>query len=296
MTGYAHTLLASPGGEAAIAVEIRSVNSRFLDLSFRLPEEWRGLEAGLRDLLTAGLRRGKVELRVHARAQVQAPAVELSEAVLQGLQRWQSDVRRWLPEAASLSVHEALQWCRPSGAAETSWDDALVMRAAAEGLSALQASRQREGDKLRAALLERTARLRALTAEAEPIVPAIVQRQQARFLERWQDALRTADAASAGTGIDPAAARERALQEATALALRIDVAEELSRLSAHLDEVDRLLAQGGEIGKRLDFLSQELHREANTLGSKSAALELSTLSMEMKVLIEQMREQVQNIE
>ena len=122
----------------------------------------------------------------------------------------------------------------------------------------------------------------------------MVQRQQARFLQRWQEALASAE------GIAPAvpaqALQERALQEAATYAIRIDVAEELSRLGAHLDEIERLLGQGGELGKRLDFLIQELHREANTLGSKSAALELTGISVEMKVLIEQMREQVQNIE
>jgi uncharacterized protein YicC (UPF0701 family) len=140
--------------------------------------------------------------------------------------------------------------------------------------------------------------LRVLAAQAEPLVPAVVAKQQARFLQRWQEALASADgvAGAAGGGIPPQALQERALQEAATYAIRIDVAEELSRLVAHLDEIERLLAQGGELGKRLDFLIQELHREANTLGSKSAALELTGISVEMKVLIEQMREQVQNIE
>jgi uncharacterized protein (TIGR00255 family) len=281
----------------AVTVEIRSVNSRFLDLGFKLPEELRGLEAGLRDLLSAGLRRGKVELRVLTRAATESMSPEVADSALQQLAALQDEVRRRLPQAAPLSVHEALQWCRQHGAASPTVSDALVMTTAAEGLKELQASRQREGDKLKAVLLERTGRLRALAAEAEPLVPAVVERQQARFLSRWQEALRsTTSGAATGPAVDEAAARDRALQEATALAIRIDVAEELARLIAHLDEIERLLDQGGELGKRLDFLTQELHREANTLGSKSAALELSTLSMEMKVLIEQMREQVQNIE
>jgi uncharacterized protein (TIGR00255 family) len=141
--------------------------------------------------------------------------------------------------------------------------------------------------------MERVQRLRELAGQAEPLVPQVVQRQQQRFLERWREALATA---GAGTSVSAEAQAERALAEAAAYAIRIDVAEELSRLKAHLDEIERLLDKGGELGKRLDFLIQELHREANTLGSKSAALELTAVSVEMKVAIEQMREQVQNIE
>ena len=142
-------------------------------------------------------------------------------------------------------------------------------------------------------LLERIERLRQLAKQAEPLVPQVVERQQQRFLERWRQAL---EAAGAAQSVSAEALQERALNEAAAYALRIDVAEELGRLEAHLDEIERLLRAGGEIGKRLDFLIQELHREANTLGSKSSALELTQISVEMKVLIEQMREQVQNIE
>jgi uncharacterized protein (TIGR00255 family) len=119
----------------------------------------------------------------------------------------------------------------------------------------------------------------------------LVEQQRQRFLERWKEAMALGD-----DSIAPQAAQERALSEATAFAIRIDVAEELTRLDSHLEEIERLIRKGGEIGKRLDFLIQELHREANTMGSKSAALELTRVSVDMKVLIEQMREQVQNIE
>jgi uncharacterized protein (TIGR00255 family) len=148
-------------------------------------------------------------------------------------------------------------------------------------------------------LSERIATLRALAAQAAPLVPAVVQKQQQRFMERWSEALNAAGAsgaASAAGAVSAEAARDRALNEAAAFAIRIDVAEELSRLVSHLDEIERLLKKGGEVGKRLDFLIQELHREANTLGSKSSALELTGISVDMKVNIEQMREQVQNIE
>ena len=153
------------------------------------------------------------------------------------------------------------------------------------------AARQREGARLAAMLLERTGQLRGLAAQATPLVPQLVAQQRQRFLERWTEALGLGD-----NKIAPEAAQDRALTEATAFALRIDVAEEITRVDSHLDEIERLIKAGGEIGKRLDFLIQELHREANTMGSKSAALELTHISVDMKVLIEQMREQVQNIE
>ena len=153
------------------------------------------------------------------------------------------------------------------------------------------AARAREGERLAQLIRERVAQLRGLAASAEPLVPEAVQAQKQRFLARWQEAL------SAGAGqVAPEAAQDRALAEATAFAIRIDVAEELGRLTAHLDEIESVLKKGGEAGKRLDFLIQELHREANTLGSKAAAMELTRISVDMKVLIEQMREQVQNIE
>ena len=141
--------------------------------------------------------------------------------------------------------------------------------------------------------MERVTRLRELAALAEPLVPATVKRQQQKFLERWQEAL---EATHAAQTIPLEALQERAINEAAAYAIRIDVAEELARLRAHLDEIARLLKAGGEVGKRLDFLIQELLREANTLGSKASSLELTTISVEMKVAIEQVREQVQNLE
>ena len=160
-------------------------------------------------------------------------------------------------------------------------------------MARLREARAREGERLVAILMERVEALRALAAQAAPLVPQVVERQRQRFLERWNEALA---AAGASQGVPAEALAERAMSEAAAFAIRIDVAEELGRLQSHLDEIARLLRQGGELGKRLDFLIQELHREANTLGSKSAALELTRISVEMKVAIEQMREQVQNIE
>ncbi|WP_399684493.1 YicC/YloC family endoribonuclease, partial [Xenophilus sp.] len=269
-----------------LGVEIRSVNSRYLDLSFKLAEDLRQHEPALRELLTRRLKRGKVEVR----AAVDLPSAGLAEPsarLLQRLNGLQDAVRAWLPEARGLSVADVLRMATGDTAAPTTagFDvPAIVGRVVDD----LVAARAREGERLAAMLRERLAALRRLAGQAAPIVPQLVEQQRTRFLQRWQEAMGLAG------GTAPEAAQERALAEATAFAIRIDVAEELTRLTAHLDEIEALLDKGGEIGKRLDFLIQELHREANTLGSKSATLELTRVGVDMKVLIEQMREQVQN--
>ncbi|MFO1226645.1 YicC/YloC family endoribonuclease [Roseateles sp.] len=300
MTGYANVVASPPNGEAdsssarpsSISVEMRAVNGRFLDLSMRIPEELRSLEPLVRDLVSAQCRRGKIEVRINTQRESEAAWPQPQAEVLQRLAGLEATVRAALPQAQALSVHEALQWCR-TGSQSAGELDGVALGAVKSCLTGLMEARAREGEKLVAILLERVQRLQELAAEAEPLIPAVIQRQQQRFLERWNEAL---TAASAQANVTQQALQERALNEAAAFAIRIDVAEELSRLRAHLDEVKRLLAKGGELGKRLDFLIQELHREANTLGSKSAALELTNVSVEMKVAIEQMREQVQNIE
>ena len=281
----------SPPSGAVVNAEVRSVNGRFLDLSLKLPEEMRGLEPALRELVAAAVKRGKVELRLaSARESAGAVAMPGTEALMT-LARVESMVQGWLPKAAALTVHEVLQWCTKATPNEAIDEPAL--QAARLALAGLRNAREREGARLAAVLVERLQYLRALAKKAEPLLPAVVQRQRERFLERWNEALAASGAASS---VPSQALQERALNEAAAFAIRIDVAEELARLASHLDEIERLLKAGGEVGKRLDFLIQELHREANTLGSKSAALELTAISVDMKVAIEQMREQVQNLE
>lgn len=299
MTGYANSVAQPPKaddgngmGQTAVSVELRSVNGRFLDLSMRMPEELRGLEPQLRELVTARFKRGKIELRINTQREADGGWPQPQPEQLNRLASLDAKVRTWLPDAQPLSVHEALNWCK-NGAAAPAQLDAATLEAAKASVAGLAEAREREGEKLVTILNERIARLRELASEAEPLLPAVVARQQQRFLERWQEALAATGAASS---VPQEALQERALNEAAAFAIRIDVAEELGRLRAHLEELSRLLKKGGELGKRLDFLIQELHREANTLGSKSAALELTNISVEMKVAIEQMREQVQNIE
>lgn len=279
-----------PGSHFRLGVEIRSVNSRFLDLAFRLPDELRQAEPALRDLLTTRLKRGKVELRVSLDSSSASTLRAPSTATLQRLGCLEDNIKSWLPQAAALSVADVLRIATYEDKKPHDHNEQLL-KLAQRAMKELLDAREREGARLSLMLKDRVIQLRALSALAVPLVPKLVEQQKARFLERWSEALALPDSKAL-----PEAAQDRALAEATAFAMRIDVAEEITRLASHLDEIDRLLASGGELGKRLDFLIQELHREANTLGSKSASLELTRISVDMKVLIEQIREQVQNIE
>ena len=307
MTGYA-SLQSTPSTASAdhsetppspwrLSLEVRSVNSRFLDLHFRLPDELRPYENTLREQLQKQLRRGKVELRASLERtgslpdQLQVPGVLL----LQKLASAQDTIRTWLPDAAPLSVADVLRLSPPSQPALLPEAELRpwIQQAADQLLNQLREARETEGRQLADSLLQRVQQLRALSAEAEPLIPQVVEAQRQRFLDKWKDALQ---AGSSSGNVSRDAAQDRALAEAAAFSLRIDVAEELTRLQSHLDTIEDLLKKGGELGKRLDFLIQELHRAANTLGSKSASSDTSRIAMDMKVLVEQMREQVQNIE
>lgn len=300
MTGYASAQRtvdaqtdpkgSAPAAAAQLGLEIRCVNSRFLDLALRLPEDLRQLEPALRDAVGAQLKRGKVELRVSLESAHAGGVAEPSEALLKRLVQVQARTTKWLPQATPLSVADVVRIAANEQSGHRDWS-ADVRNLAQEVLAALAQARAREGARLCEMLHNRVQDLRALAAQAEPLVPQLVEQQRRRFLERWKEAMALGDG-----GVVPEAAQDRALAEATAFAIRIDVAEEITRLNSHLEEIARLLSRGGEVGKRLEFLIQELHREANTLGSKSAALELTRIAVDMKVLIEQMREQVQNIE
>jgi uncharacterized protein (TIGR00255 family) len=296
MTGYATAQSGSPspgsseGAQPALGLEIRSVNSRFLDLSFKLQDDLRGTEPALRELLGGRLKRGKVEVRAWIEGRSDGPLRVPSAADLQKVVGLQDSVQAWCPKAAPLSVAEVLQLTSRQQSLPGGLHEQLLAQAQT-ALDGLVDARQREGKRLAAMLQDRLQQLRQLAQEAQPLIPQLVAQQRQRFLDRWNEAL-----GGAGTTLNAESAQDRALTEATAFAIRIDVAEELTRLDSHLIEIERLLKKGGEIGKRLDFLIQELHREANTLGSKSSSLELTRISVDMKVLIEQMREQVQNIE
>ena len=301
MTGYASAATEMAMGtsqEIQLSVEIRSVNSRFLDISFRLPDELRQAEPALRALITSNIKRGKVEVRAALENILQNLPMKPSIAMLEQLQTIQKDIQLTLKDARGLSVADVMRLSDSQGnsienSAETTTS---LLNVTQTVVIDLLASREREGARLAQMLQSHLVQLRVLASQAGPLIPILVAQQRSKFMDRWNEAL-TMDMGK--TESKPEAnqmAMDRALNEATAFAIRIDVAEELTRLASHLDEIERLLNKGGETGKRLDFLIQELHREANTLGAKSSVLELTRISVEMKVLIEQMREQVQNIE
>ena len=300
MTGYASVQSSTPSEEAnnqgsattsvRFGLEIRSVNSRFLDLSFRLPDELRHTEPALREHITQHIKRGKVEVRAVYNSSQDTDLADPSIGTLQKLLSLQNKIQSWLPGARDLSVSDVIKLASHEKSG-TGLNEADLMPLVTQAVKALKDARAREGARLADMLQDRLGQLRNLASQAAPLLPQLVEQQRQRFIDRWNEAM----ALSEGT-VSSDVAKDRALTEATAFAIRIDVAEELTRLASHLDEISRLVKKGGDIGKRLDFLIQELHREANTLGSKSAALELTNISVEMKVLIEQMREQVQNIE
>ena len=284
MTGFAALAADLPGG--SLGVELRSVNHRYLDVQLRLPDELRTLDGALRELLGSELKRGKVECRIalnHAAPGATTIAVD-AERVAR-LRDAAAEVARHAPASAPLTVADILRW--PGVLIEPSLPpDLLAERALGlvrQALSELAASRAREGEKLKAMLEERCRAIEEQIARVKPRIPAIHDAYVEKLGARLKEA-----------GLDPDA--ERLKQELALFATKIDVAEEVSRLAAHVSEVRRVLAAGGSSGKRLDFLMQELNREANTLGSKSVDAELSQAALEIKVLIEQMREQVQNIE
>jgi len=285
MTGFAvqHREL----GRVSLHIELRSVNSRFLDLAFRLGDDVRLAEPALREMLTARLSRGKVECRLYLQKNDAASAAEMSlnGALLQQLKAAQTQAQVVFPQAKALSVSELLRWPGMMADDSVGFDELMpvIREMASAAIDEFLASRQREGAKLASIINERVEGMRALAQRAAPQMPALVEAYQVKLTERLREAVATLD-------------EDRIRQEVALFAQRIDVDEELDRLRTHLDEVDRILKKGGISGKRLDFLMQELNREANTLASKSAATDVTAVAMEMKVLIEQMREQVQNIE
>ncbi|MBD5801910.1 hypothetical protein AZOA_13350 [Azoarcus sp. Aa7] len=284
MTGFA--VQTRDLGRVSIHLELRSVNSRYLDLFFRIGDELRQAEPGIRELISARLTRGKVECRLNLQTNGAAPrSLALNAALLDQLSDAEARVRDRMPSAAHLSVAEVLRWPGMLADDSVGFDELqpAVLELARAALDELVATRRREGDKLAAMIRERLDRMRELVAQAQPRVPELVAEYQDKLTTRLREAVASLD-------------EDRIRQEVALFAQRIDVAEELSRLTAHIDEVQRILKAGGAAGKRLDFLMQELNREANTLASKSAATEVTGIAMEMKVLIEQMREQVQNIE
>jgi uncharacterized protein (TIGR00255 family) len=304
MTGFAVATRDTAGG--TLTLEMRSVNSRFLDLQFRMNDELRSAEPVLREAIMARLGRGKVEVRLSFGRKAAAGSDTINAELLDRLVSLQEHVLARLPHAAPLSVNELLRW--PGMMEEAGFSQealqAEIAALAGEVLDAFIETRRREGVALETMLLSRVAQMEEIVARITPLVPQAVSQFQQKATERMQEALGIAlgndsgndNSAQAAPILSRQEAIERIRQEVTLYGIRVDIAEELTRLATHLAETRHILKKGGAVGKRLDFMMQELNREANTVGSKAALKELSDASMAMKLAIEQMREQVQNLE
>jgi uncharacterized protein (TIGR00255 family) len=236
--------------------------------------------------LSARIARGKVECRAYLQAQNSAPRdAAPNTAVIARLSQLQAGVLAAVPGARPLSVHDILRWpgvlAEETVSPETLQNESLAL--IRQLLDEFSATREREGDKLAGVLREISARMRAWVAQAAPLLPQAIADYQERLSAKLREAVANLD-------------EDRIRQEVGVFAAKVDVAEELARLNTHLDELERVLKKGGAVGKRLDFLMQELNREANTLASKSVSTEITAIALDLKLAIEQMREQVQNLE
>jgi uncharacterized protein (TIGR00255 family) len=296
MTGYA--VASSESAAGTLTIEIKSVNSRFLDLQFRINDDLRTLEPDLRTAIMAAISRGKVEVRLSfGRKTAGAGTQALNEPLLAELARLQNEIGKHFVSAPTMTVAELLRWPGVLEEAHIGQESlqADVSALTSRTVAAFVESRRREGAALEAMLVSRIDAMDEIVRRITPLIPQVVAQFQQKAVERMQDALGLACQGS-NAASSRQDAMERIRQEVILYGIRIDVSEELSRLSAHLTETRHILKKGGQVGKRLDFMMQELNREANTLGAKAAVKELADASMELKLLIEQMREQVQNLE
>ena len=279
MTGYFAADGMTPAG--TVTVECRSVNSRFLDLTLRLDDTLRFAEPAIRERLQKRLTRGKVEVRMSLSADESALPAQINESALKRLLELQSAVLRHSPEAAELSVSEIelLQ---------------AVLAVLDKTLDGFIAAREREGAALAKVINGYMDKMTSVVEEVRAAIPQILAQLQAKLAARLEDVL-SQTLTQQGT-LTKEEITERIRQEVTLYAMRMDVDEEMNRLTTHIAEVRRLLAAGGAVGRKLDFMAQEMNREANTLGSKAAAIEMTQASLSLKITIDQMREQIQNLE
>ncbi|MEO8418280.1 MAG: YicC/YloC family endoribonuclease [Methylophilaceae bacterium] len=284
MTGFAAVERETASG--ILIIELRSVNHRYLELQLKLDDNVRSFEPLVRELVAAKLGRGKVECRMSLMQRPsQARQAHLDNAVLQQLVQMAATVQQYFPQSTPLGVADILRWpgVLMSDSANHEALAGEIQASLTQALQDMADSRSREGAKLKALILERLAEMEQQIAQVKPLLPLQIKAYQERLTAKFREAMTNVDA-------------ERMGQELILFAQRIDVDEELTRLTAHMSEVKRILDTNGAAGKRLDFLMQELNREANTLGSKSVSTEVTQAAMALKVLIEQMREQIQNIE
>lgn len=294
MTGFANA-----HGHCALGnfiVEIRCVNSRYLDISTKIADEFRASEALIHQAARARVNRGKFECRVELKSGGEGEKGGINAQALKNLLTRQKEVLAACPGAREMSVAEILTFPGISEAPVSSEEEltAAVLSTFNEALSAFTASRIREGNALSKVLCKYCDEIDGIVHDLSAFLPKIHENLNQKLNERLNDALR--DSLSENSGLTAQEVSDRIRQEVTLYAIKMDVEEEMKRLTTHTAEVRRVLATGGSVGRRLDFLTQELNREANTLGSKAAAVEMTNASLALKVRIDQMREQVQNLE
>ena len=281
MTAFARSEAQTTIG--GVTLEIRSVNNRFLDLNFRLSELVRGLEPQIREYLSKRIKRGRIDLSIRVDASAASEGAKLNSDVVNTLRQLESEVRSAFPDSRGLSVAEVLNWHGVVEGADPEQAATVVMPILEEAMGAFIDNRRREGDKLAGLIKDRIDSCAELVTTLKTRLPEV----NAHVRDRLEGRL-----AEIQEKLDP----ERIEQEVVLLLNKADVEEEIDRLEIHFVEVKRVLKQKEPVGRRLDFLMQELNREANTLGSKAAHQSVTDTSLELKVLIEQMREQVQNLE
>ena len=284
MTAYASQEYNTANG--AIIIELRSVNHRYLELQLKLDDNLRSFEAAVREQIQAKLGRGKVDCRLGVmRNNVLEGAPKLNHSVLQQIAESAKEAAQYFPHTQPINMLEILQMpgVMTTQAVDNDALEADLKTTLNTVLNDLIAAKAREGEKLKAIILDRLQAVEGLVAKVKPMMPSLVKQYQEKLTAKLHEAHASND-------------DDRIRQEMVLFVQRIDVDEELVRLSSHIAEVKRILNDKAAAGKRLDFLMQEMNREANTLGSKSVAIETSQISMELKVLIEQMREQMMNIE
>lgn len=282
MTGFAAAESRFPGG--LLLIELRAVNHRYLELNVKIDDSLRQYEAQIREQLQHRLGRGKVECRISLKSDSAATNLALNPAMVAQIAQTLSALQQHFPQAQPVNLVDVFKL--PGVLQSEAVDADALAQGVVNGLShaidELIAARQREGEKLKQVLLDRLQGVREQISIVQPLLPELVSQYQEKLTAKLREAMQADD--------------DRVRQEIVLYAQRIDVDEELARLNSHITEMDRILSAGGAVGKKLDFLMQEMNREANTLGSKSVAIETTQVSMQLKVLIEQMREQIQNIE
>lgn len=282
MTGFAATESRYPGG--LLLIELRAVNHRYLELNVKIDDNLRQFEPQIREQLQSRLGRGKVECRISLKSDHAATSLALNPAMVAQIAQTLKDLQQHFPQAQPVNLVDVfkLPGVLQSEAVDADTLAQSVQSGLSQAIEELIAARQREGEKLKQVLLDRLQGVREQISIVKPLLPQVIQQYQEKLTAKLREAMQADD--------------DRVRQEIVLYAQRTDVDEELARLNSHITEMDRILTVGGAVGKKLDFLMQEMNREANTLGSKSVAIETTQVAMQLKVLIEQMREQIQNIE